>query len=501
MMNDGGSNTFVGSGQSGWEPTFLYVANIGSRFGIVISLAMLLPAAIDLRDGDENWRVFVTSAACSGIFYLLLALATAKREARFTPRLGFLLTTTLWVVAAATGCVPLYFSAIDMSLAAAFFESMSGITTTGSTVLTGLDDLPRGLLLWRSMLQWVGGVGFVGLALLMLPSLRIGGVQLFQMESSDRSDKILPRVAQIASGIVIAYVVLTGLCFAAYILVDMSTFDALNHAMTTVSTGGYSTHDASMGYYAYDRRVLVVSTLFMALGALPFILYVKFVIPGRLSYKINPQISLFFAIVLFSSTVLAISLCIVKDANFFDAFIRSSFNLVSVITTTGYASEDYTLWGQVAVAIFLLTTFLGGCAGSTSGGIKMNRLIYLWQYARVSLVHLNTRNAVVKMRYGSSAISIETAQTAVLFFFLYMVSLIVGSTVLMALGLDIVTSITGSLTALSNVGPGFGPTIGPAGNFSTLPNSALWVLSILMLIGRLEIIAVVMLCTRAFWSR
>lgn len=491
----------AGISTSRWEHTIKFVIGVCAKLGLIMAASMLLPAAVDLRDGNANWMIFVVSAMILLAVCGLVAVAMSGIEPLFTPRLGFLLTSALWVTAAAFGCLPIYLSAIDVSLAGAFFEAMSGITTTGSTVLSGLDTLPRGILLWRSVLQWIGGVGFVALGLLILPSLRVGGIQLFHLESSEKSEKILPRVTQIATGIVISYVALTILCTAGYLLAGMGTFDALNHAMTTLATGGYSTHDASMGYYRSNMPVLAVSTVFMFLAALPFIVYIKVVIGGRNVSLIDPQIALFFTIIVLLSFALALSLTVRNNAAFGDALVRSAFNLVSVITTTGYASEDYTLWGSTAIGIFFLASFLGGCAGSTAGGLKTNRLIVLWQYARITLVRLIMLNAVVKMRYGSTSLSEQAAQTATLFFGLYMASLVFGTAVLIALGLDMVTAMTGALTALSNVGPGFGNTIGPAGNFSTLPDSTLLVLSLLMLAGRLEIITVLMLFTRGFWAR
>ncbi len=466
-----------------------------------MAAAMLIPAAVDLHIGNRDWIAFVQSAIFTGVLCGLIALATNNPEIRFTPRLGFLLIVAVWLTAAVLGSLPLYFSTLPISFAKAFFESMSGITSTGATVLTGLDAMPRGILLWRSLLCWFGGFGFVGLGLLLLPSLRVGGIQLLHMESSDKSEKILPRIHQIATGIIIAYVSMTVLCTILYFAAGMGMFDAVNHGMTTVATAGFSTHDSSLGFYAHNRAILVIATVFMVLGALPFVLYIKAVMPQRLTSLADPQVTLFFIIVIGLSFFLAVGLTLETGIGFGDALIAASFNLVSVISTTGFATEDYTRWGSEALGIFFIVTFIGGCAGSTSGGIKLNRLIILWQLASASLTRLIMPNAIVKMRYGRSEISQEVAQSALLFIFLYMASLVIGATALAMLGNDLGTSITGALTALSNVGPGFGDTIGPVGNFSTLGDPSLMVLSYLMLAGRLEIITIVILFTRRFWSR
>lgn len=466
-----------------------------------MAVAMLLPAAVDLRDGSDDWLVFVRSSAWTGALCMLIFLATQSPTVRFTPRLGFLLTTSIWLTASLLGSIPLYFSHLPISYATAFFEAISGVTSTGATALTGLDHMQRGILLWRSLLAWIGGIGFIGLALLMLPSLRAGGLQLFHMENSDRSEKVLPRMNQIALGIVMAYTILTLSCMVAYLLAGMSMFDAINHGLTTVATAGFSTHDNSLGFYAGNRLILVIATVFMALSALPFILYIKVLIPRRPASRVDPQVKLFFAIAIGFSLALAIVLRLGSDMPFGDALISASFHFVSVMTTTGYATEDYSLWGPPAVGIFFLASFLGGCAGSTSGGVKMNRLIILWSLTRASLARLIMPHAVIKMHYGDSEITGDIAQSVLLYLFLYIASLVLGAVILAGLGLDFVSAFTGALTALSNVGPGLGETIGPVGNYSTVGDSALWVLSYLMLAGRLELVTVVILFTRAFWVR
>ncbi|MGH6763857.1 MAG: TrkH family potassium uptake protein [Phyllobacterium sp.] len=466
-----------------------------------MAVAMLIPALSDWRDGNSDWRVFVKASIFTGVLCGLIVTATRNQEVRFTPRLGFLLTASVWFTAALIGSVPFYFSELEITFAGAMFEATSGVTTTGATVISGLDDLPRGILLWRSILCWLGGVGFVGLALLLLPSLRVGGIQLLHMESSDKSEKILPRVNQIAAGIITAYCGLTALCVMAYFLAGMGIFDAVNHGMTTVATAGFSTHDASLGFYAHNQAILVTSTIFMILSALPFVLYIKAVMPQRMSSLVDPQVTLFFVLVIVCSFFLAVGLRLETGTPFGTALITASFNFVSVITTTGFASEDYQLWGSEAIGVFFLATFVGGCAGSTSGGIKMNRLIILWRIAQANLSRLIMPHVVVKLRYGASEIPNELAQTTMLYIFLYMASLIIGAMLLSFFDLELGTAFTGALTALSNVGPGFGETIGPVGNFSTLSDNALWVLSYLMLTGRLEIVTVVILFTRAFWAR
>ncbi|WP_035000372.1 TrkH family potassium uptake protein [Bartonella tamiae] len=462
---------------------------------------MILPALVDLRVGNSDWIVFLRASTLTLMLATLVFLATRGSSYRFSARLGFLLTVSLWVTGCLLGALPLYFSHIPLSFASAIFESVSGITTTGATVLKQLDDLPPGILLWRSLLCWIGGIGFIALALLILPSLRIGGVRLFHMESSDKSEKIFPRINQIANGIIVAYVSLTILCLICYFAAGMSLFDAANHAMTTVATAGFSTHDASLGFFSQTPLVLIIATIFMVLSALPFALYVKLVLPGKTRKLLDPQIILFFLIIAFASISLSSWLYFQNTMTFRHAFLTSLFHFVSIITTTGYTSENYLLWGPLAIGFFFIASFIGGCAGSTAGGIKINRLIIFWGVLKAAFTQLLSPNSIVKVRYGHFDVSQNIIMTVLLFLCLYIFSLIVGATLLMITGLDIISAFTGALTALSNIGPGFGSKIGPVGNFSTIEDPALWVLSFLMLIGRLEIVTVFILFTPAFWQK
>ncbi|AQX20062.1 TrkH family potassium uptake protein [Bartonella sp. WD16.2] len=460
---------------------------------------MLLPALADLRDGNHNWTVFLYSCAIITMLATLILLATKGASCRFSARLGFTLTICLWLTGSIVGALPLYLSPLPISLAGAIFESVSGITTTGSTIITGLDNLSRSILLWRSLICWIGGIGFIGLALLLLPSLRVGGVQLFHMESSDKSEKILPRINQIANGIIIAYIGLTLACMLSYFAAGMTLFDAINHAMSTIATAGFSTHDASFGYFSDKPAILIVSTIFMLLSALPFVLYVKLVLPGQSKRSIDPQVIVFLNIVFFFSFALAVWLQSQDHLTFHWTFLDVIFHFVSIISTTGYSAENYQLWGPFAFGVFFIVSFTGGCAGSTSGGIKINRLIILWRIAQTNMTKLLSPNAVVKVRYDHSNISNDIAQSVLLFVCLYMFCLLIGTTLLLTTGLDFTSAFTGVLTALSNIGPGFGEIIGPSGNFTTINDNALWILSFLMLAGRLEIITIFVFFIPTFW--
>ncbi|WP_336279489.1 TrkH family potassium uptake protein [Bartonella sp. CB175] len=460
---------------------------------------MLLPVLVDLHDGNHDWKIFLYSCVMTTMLATLVLLATRGATCRFSARLGFMLTACLWLTGSIMGALPLYLSSLPISLAGAIFESVSGITTTGSTIITGLDNLSRSILLWRSIMCWIGGIGFVGLALLLLPSLRVGGIQLFHMESSDKSEKILPRINQIANGIIIAYVGLTLACMLSYFAAGMTLFDAINHAMSTIATAGFSTHDTSFGYFANKPAILIVATIFMLLSALPFVLYVKLVLPGRSKRCIDPQVIVFLNIVFIFSFSLAAWMQFHEHRNFHLIFLDVIFHLSSIISTTGYSAKDYQLWGSLALGIFFIISFTGGCAGSTSGGMKINRLIILWRIAQTNMAKLLSPNIVVKNHYNNSNISSDVAKSVLFFVCLYMFCLIIGTALLLTTGLDFTSAFTGVLTALSNIGPGFGDIIGPVGNFSTINDNALWILSFMMLAGRLEIITIFVFFIPAFW--
>jgi trk system potassium uptake protein TrkH len=404
----------------------------------------------------------------------------------------------LWATLGVVGALPLYTASLKLDFASAVFESVSAITTTGSTVIAGLDGLPPGLLLWRSLLQWIGGLGVIALGLFFLPLLNVGGFSYFRIESSDIEDRPFERLASFLRALVAIYLILTLLCAIAYAMAGMRVFDAVNHAMTTVATGGFSTHDASFGFFE-GRAILWVSIVFMILGALPFSILILFVVRRRLDALGDPQIRLFLAYTAASVLALAIHRRVMDGVPFGDALTTSAFNLVSIITTTGYASEDYSLWGPFAVVIFFFAMFLGGCSGSTSGAVKAYRFLLLGRMLQNGLRMLVYGKSVQPLRYGNRVVDEDMQRSVALFMVAFILVWVAGSVALAAGNLDIVTAITASLTALTNVGPGLGQIVGPAGNFAPLSDYAKWILSAMMLLGRLEILAVLVLLTPTFW--
>jgi trk system potassium uptake protein TrkH len=413
--------------------------------------------------------------------------------------MGFLLVNMLWLVFSLVGAVPFMLSSLEMDFASAFFESVSAITTTGSTVISGLDDRPPGILMWRSLLHWLGGIGIVALGLFVMPYLRVGGVSFFKMESSDTNDKPFARIASFTRAFILVYVLITVICTITYNVLGMSRFDALNHAMATVATGGFSTHDASFGYFN-SLPLLWAGSFFMTLCSLPFSILIVLLVRGRLDALRDPQIGVFLSYLVLFALGIAVYQRIANGVDFHEALAHSFFMVTTILSTTGFAAQDYTLWGPFAVAMAFFMTFMGGCSGSTAGGIKAYRFIIIFASIRTGLYKLIYPDGIHTVRYGRMTVAPDLQRTVFLFFSLYLMLWVVGSVAMAAMGYDILTSASAVITALSNVGPGIGDIIGPAGNFATISDPALYLLSVLMLLGRLEILTVLVVLTPLFWK-
>ncbi|BCH33389.1 Trk system potassium uptake protein [Mesorhizobium sp. L-8-10] len=475
--------------------------HIAAVFAIYLSAAMLIPAAVDLYFGHRDWQVFTFSALSMGGLALAVAMATQGRPPQVTTRFGFLLVNLLWFTLAVAGAVPFMLSSLDLSITDAFFESVSGITTTGSTVINGLDQLPPGLLLWRSLLSFMGGLGVIALGLFLLPFLNIGGVSYFRIESSDIEDRPFERFQTFAISLIGIYTALVFICAVCYAIAGMRGFDAVNHAMSTIATGGMSTHDTSFIRYANTPAILWIGSIFMFIGALPFSITILFAVRGRLDAMRDPQIRAFAGYCIMFALAVAVYLRVRMDMPFFEALGHSTFNMISIITTTGFSSDDYTQWGPFAVACIFVATFLGGCSGSTTGAIKSYRFLILFALIVNGLRRLIYPSMVHAVHYGDRTVDEDMQRAVVLFIASFFVLWAIATIMLAATGLDLTTAMTGALTSLTNVGPGLGPVIGPVGNFSSLPDAAKWICSAAMLLGRLEILAVFVIFTPTFWGR
>ncbi|MGG7645730.1 TrkH family potassium uptake protein [Rhodovulum sp. YNF3179] len=474
---------------------------VGYVIGLLVAAlgaTMALPLALDLYDGSGHWAAFLESMVLTCLVGGLLALSCANGvRAGLGMQQTFLLTTGVWLALPVFAALPFSLGATEARYVDAFFEAMSGLTTTGSTVFSGLDDLPRGLLLWRSMLQWFGGIGIIVVAMVFLPELRVGGMQIFRSEAFDTMGKILPRAAQIALRISAIYIGLTLACTAAYAVVGMGGFDAVNHAMTTLATGGFSTRDGSFGDFRGAAEYIAAA--FMILASLPFVRYVQMLDgQGRPILK-DSQVRGFFAVIVALVLVLALYRTIVKLDPAEPAFREAVFNITSILTGTGYASTDYQLWGSFPVVLFFLAGLIGGCAGSTSCSVKIFRYQLLLASINAQIRRIHSPHGVFTPRYAGRPVGEDVLSSVMAFFMLFFVTLAVLALLLGMTGLDFITAVSGAATALANVGPGLGPEIGPAGNFGGLSDTAKWLLSAGMLIGRLELMAVYVILTLQFW--
>jgi trk system potassium uptake protein TrkH len=471
--------------------------HISAIFAFYLATMMLIPGLVDLYYNNADWKVFAASSAGIGGISALVAIATRSGPPVVSTRFTFLVVNLLWITFCVCAAVPFYLSTLNISLADAFFEAVSGATSTGSTVLTGLDTMPPGILLWRSILQWIGGLGVIVLGLFILPFLKIGGSSFFKIESSDRYDRPFARFSTYATSVVLIYTALTILCAVLYAYFGMSGFDAINHAMTTLSTGGMSTHDQSFGFF--NDQLHWIAVVFMIIGAVPFTIILVMAMRGRFDAFRDNQVMFFLTYTMVFAVILTIQLERTNVMDGTEAFAHATFNLVSVITTTGYSNDDYNLWGPFSAGVFLIATFMGGCSGSTSGGIKASRWVVLFGVINRALEKFIYPNAVRPVRSGAMPIP-EQVQFVTLMYFCTFGLLVGIGTLLVALtGADLVTSFSAAITAISNVGPGLGDIVGPAGSFGPLADSAKWVLSFGMLLGRLELFTVLVLLSPAFW--
>jgi len=480
-------------------PDLRPVLHLVSLLLLTLGATMLLPAIFDAADGSDGWQVFVGSAAVTITVAGALHLSTRGGDSRLGMRQAFLLTTLAWVAVCAFAALPFVFAGLDgIDYADAFFEAVSGLTTTGSTVLTGLDDLPRSILLWRALLQWLGGVGIIVMAVAILPFLRVGGMQLFRTESSERNQVSL-RASDFSRLIVECYLSLSLLCALAYWVAGMSLFDAATHAMTTISTGGYSTSDGSLGNWA-QPGVQWTAVVFMLLGALPFLLYVQALRGRPLVLWRDPQVRWLVVMLVVIVLYVAFRLWGENGEAPLRALTLAAVNVVSIVTTTGYASADYGLWGNWAVVTFFFLMFLGGCSGSTSGSIKTYRLYILAQSALAQMKGLTHPNGIFLVLYRGQHVDQTVRASVAAFVMLFFVTVAALALALTALGLDFLTAISAAATAVTNVGPGLGEIVGPAGNFAPLPDAAKWMLSAGMLLGRLELFTMLVLLMPRFWE-
>ena len=470
---------------------------------VALALWMLIPMLLDALDGHPDWIAFAMGSGVTFFSGWLLMLMNRDTSVRLGLQQAFVFTTLAWIIVAAFGAIPVLLAEPTLGVAGAYYESMSGLTTTGGTVIPDLDAVSRGVILWRALLNWVGGVGIIVMAVAILPTLQVGGMQLFKREaSSDASEKVIPKVKDLAGRIIITYLVLSVLCTVCYWWAGMGWFDAISHMMATISTGGYSTEDASVGAFTAEHpNVEWVGVVFMIAGALPFLMYIRVAQGNWAVLTQDSQIRVFLMITLGAILLVTVQRYAFSDGSeaFSDMLRVTAFNLVSIISGTGLVSADYMQWTGFAISALFLLVFFGGCAGSTSGAIKTYRLQILWELMRIQGRKLLRPHGVFVAYYNRRPVNADVIESVAAFFFLYIASFLILSFMLAALGYDMVTSLSSIAANLANCGPGLGPIVGPAGNYATLSDPAKWLLSITMLLGRLEFYTVLVLFSPQFW--
>ena len=462
---------------------------------IILGIFMLIPIFVQFffKEIDSS---FFGASIITIIFGTLFFLSNLDHDKKLNLQQAFLLTALSWLSIAIFGSLPLIFSEVNFSFTNAFFESMSGITTTGSTIIPNLEEMPKAILLWRAILQWLGGIGIIVMAITLMPIMNVGGMQLFKISNSDSSEKILPKSKEIALRLIYIYSGLTTLCAISYKILGMNTFDSITHSMTTIATGGFSNYNESIGFFN-SFSIEISAMIFIILGSLPFIAYIKFLNGNRRIFFSDIQIRTFLKIILISILILSIYLFLDKSSEL--NFRTVLFNVISILTGTGYVNAQFDNWGGFPLIVFIGLMFIGGCAGSTTCGIKIFRFQILYSFVLNQLKKIIYPKGIFVLKYNQSPVDDKFTASIISFIYMYLVIFFVITALLSLTGLDFITSISGAATSISNVGPGLGSTIGPNGNFSSLPDISKWILSFGMILGRLELFAILVLFLPSFW--
>ncbi len=463
---------------------------------IILGASMFVPIIVQFIYSEIDSSFFGASIVTI-VFGALFFLANIDHDRKVNLQQAFLLTALSWLSVAVFGSLPFIFSSMEMSITDAFFESMSGITTTGSTIISNLENAPKGILLWRAILQWLGGIGIIVMAITLMPIMNVGGMQLFKISSNDSSEKILPKSKEIALRLIYIYSALTAVCAISYWVFGMGKFDSLTHSMTTIATGGFSNYNQSIGYFN-SIYIEISSMIFIILGSIPFIAYIKFLNGNKKIFTNDAQIKSFLKIIILSIIILSFYLVLTNNENY--SFRSIFFNTISILTGTGYVNAEFDSWGSFPITIFLALMFIGGCAGSTTCGVKIFRIQILYLFILNQLKKIIYPKGVFLIKYDQNSVDEKFVASIISFIFFYFVIFFILAALLSLTGLDFITALSGAATSISNVGPGLGPIIGPNGDFSSLPDISKWILSVGMILGRLELFAILVLFLPSFWK-
>lgn len=469
---------------------------------MIEGIFMLFPMITCLLYGESDYVAFAVSSAFTVVSGASMTFFIRPRRTEMAKREGFLLTALVWVIFSLFGMIPFMLSSTPMAVSDAFFEAMSGFTTTGATVMTSIEHLSHGLLLWRCLMQWLGGMGIILFTLAVIPMLNhSGGMQMFNAEVTGIThDKIRPRISQTAKSLWMVYIVLSVLLFFLLWIGPMDVFDSVCHALSSMSTGGFSTRDNSIAGWN-SVYIDIVIMVFMFLGGVNFALLYK---ASRGDFKglwRNDTFKLYVKIVAVMYVIFVVAIYLNGQANsWMDLTVKPLFQIISTITSTGYTVTNFENWGTFILSLVFVLMFFGACAGSTSGGAKVDRLLYLLKNTGNELYRCIHPNAILSVKVNGKIVAPDTVSKVIAFLCLYVIIIMVGGIVLTTFGIPLVDSFFSAFSCISNVGLGAGVT-GYGGSYDIVPDAAKWILSFLMLVGRLELFTVLILFTRGFWHK
>ncbi len=476
---------------------FKPIALVSGTVICAVGFFLFIPLITEIIYDTESWQ----SYAVPILLYLIvggsLVITNKNVDLKISPKEAFIITVLSWVLMTFLCAVPFIYTKVDLSVVDALFESMSGITTTGATTLNNIEILPKGILIWRAFLQWLGGIGIVVIALFILPFLRIGGMQLFHLEGDDPYDKSLPKISSVIKKIFIIYFTLTIVLIFFYYIFGMTIFDSIAHSFTTISTGGFSTYDNSFAYF--DNSILIVAIIFMILGSLPFLVLIQTTRKNLFPIFKDHQIRAFIIILLIATITIFYFANNYINGDLISKIVSVSFNTISIISGTGYVSDNFENWGNYASVLFLILMFIGGCAGSTTGGLKVFRFQILFKYINLHLKKMLKPHVILASHFNGKKINDSTYESVMSFFFLYILTFFLSALLLSFTGLDFITCISAAASTISNVGPGLGSIIGPEGNYGMLDGFSKIILIFTMFLGRLELLTILVLLIPSFW--
>lgn len=476
------------------------VANTIGKLVVTLGVAMALPMMVDYAHGDPNWKSFLESGVLCAVLGSLIVLATRSNDRSMNLQQVFLLTNGLWIVLPLFGALPFMIGAPHVSFTDAFFESMSGMSTTGTTAFPHLDALPKGTHLWRGLLQWLGGLGIIVVAMIFLPVMKVGGMQFFRSEGFDTLGKILPRAFDIARETTLVYVFITGACAITFVMLGMNGFDAIFHALTTCSTGGFSNNDASFG--AYPGAPQLAAAFFTMLAALPFIRMVQLVRGDAMPLFRDVQVRAFLRWMFYAVAIIVLyRLAWLGAENPLYVLRETVFNVVTLTSGTGFGSSDVTQWGTFPFAILILVGLIGGCTGSTTCSIKVFRYLVLLQAVRAQIRRMHSPHRVFPITLEGRPLDREVVSSVMAYFTTFMLAfglLIVG---LALTGLHPRTALTGAWAMIANIGPVWGPEVSSNGAVDQFPTASKWLMLTGMYLGRLELLSVLVVLHPRFWRQ